>query len=114
MPEAIDDFTIQLPHSTDMHGCDLKIYRGLDRLWGMVERYRMTSPLTITVIDNKAQHVRSISGNRDQATGWKLKDGKPPALTGTVEFPVTIRVEDARRSILKMRIQLEATIPNSR
>jgi len=113
MPREIDDFTILLPHSTDVHACDLKVYSSLDRLWRMVARYRMASPLTITVIDNKAERVRSISGDHDQATGWKLKDGTPRALGGNVEFPLTIRVQDARGSILKMRVQLEATIPNS-
>jgi hypothetical protein len=113
MPQEIDDFTILLSHSTDMHACDLKVYSGLDRLWRLVARYRMASPLTITVIDNKAEHVRSICGNHDQATGWKLKEGTPPALAGSVEFPLTIRVQDARRSILKLRVQREVTMPNS-
>ena len=107
MPEAIDDFTIQLAHSTDMHACDLKVYSGLDRLWRMVARYRMASPLTITVIDNKAEHMRSICGDHDQTTGWKLKEETPRALASNVEFPLTIRVQDARGNTLKMRVQLK-------
>ena len=113
MPQEIDDFTIPLAHSTDMGACDLKVYSGLDRLWRMVARYSMASPLAITIVNNKAEQVRSIRGNHDQATGWKLKDETPPARAGNVEFPLTIRVQDARGSILKMRVQLEATIPNS-
>jgi hypothetical protein len=41
MQRQIDDFTIILPHSTDMGACDLKVYSGLDRLWRMVARYTM-------------------------------------------------------------------------
>jgi hypothetical protein len=116
MPQEIDHFTIPVPQSIDMGACDLEVYSGLHRLWRMVARYTMASPLTITVVDNKAEHVRSIRGSYDQATGWKLRDATStvvPAVPGNVEFPVTIRVQDARGSILKMRVQIEATIPNS-
>jgi hypothetical protein len=44
MPKGIDDFTIVLPELTDMAACELKVYDGLDRLWRMVERYKMTLP----------------------------------------------------------------------
>jgi hypothetical protein len=42
MPQGIDDFTIILPELTDMAACELKVYDGLDQLWRMVERYKMT------------------------------------------------------------------------
>ena len=35
MPQAIDDFTIDLPELTDMAACELKVRDGLDRLWRM-------------------------------------------------------------------------------
>jgi hypothetical protein len=109
MNQQIDDFTIPLPHSTDMGACDLKVYSGLERLWRMVARYSMASPVTITVVDNKSEHVRSICGDHDPATGWKLRDETPtlaPALAGNVEFPLTIRVQDDKGNILKMRLQV--------
>lgn len=75
MPQEIDDFTILLPQSINMDACDLKVYSGLDRLWRMVARYTMAFPLTITVVDNKAEHVRSIlrrsrSSDRMETEGW--------------------------------------------
>jgi hypothetical protein len=112
MPQEIDDFTIALHQSTDMGVCDLEVYRGLERLWRMVERYAMRSPISISVVDNTAGHVRSIRGNRHQATGWKLNDQTPtlaPALAVNVEFPLTIRVQDARGNILKMRLQVRGS-----
>ena len=57
MAHAMDDFTIILPALTDMACCDLKVYDGLDRLWRMVERYKMTAPMTITVVLNLADNV---------------------------------------------------------
>jgi hypothetical protein len=112
MPQEIDDFTILLRHSTDMGACDLEVYCGLEQLWRMVDRYAMRSPISISVVDSKAGHVRSICGNHHQATGWKLSDQAPslaPALAGDVEFPLTIRVQDARGNILKMRLQLRGS-----
>jgi hypothetical protein len=112
MPREIDDFTIALPQSTDLGDCDLEVYRGLERLWRMVERYAMRSPILISVVDSKAGHVRSIHGNHDQATGWKLSDQTPtltPALAGNVELPLTIRVQDAKGNILKMRLQVRSS-----
>ena len=50
----MDDFTIILPELTDMTSCDVKVYEGLERLWRMVERYKMTAPITITVVDKTA------------------------------------------------------------
>jgi hypothetical protein len=47
MPKGIDDFTIILPVLTDMAACELKVYGGFDRLWRMVERYKMTAPIAI-------------------------------------------------------------------
>ena len=110
MPHAIDDFTIILPALPDMPSCDLKVYDRLDRLWRMVERYKMTTPLTITVVDSGARHVRAIRGDRIQAGAWQLQD-TPTAATlpfeSEFEFPLTINVQDAKGNILKMRLQLE-------
>jgi hypothetical protein len=74
VPEEIDDFTIVLPGLIDMGTCDLKVYNDLDRLWRMVERYKMTAPIMISVVDNKAKYVRAICGNPHQAADWQLKD----------------------------------------
>ena len=108
MPETIDDFTIVLPELSDMANCELKRYDGLDRLWRMVERYKMTAPIAIRVVDNKARCVRAIRGTRYQAGGWQLEDettAVAPPLAGEVEFPLSINVQDARGNILKMRLQ---------
>jgi hypothetical protein len=59
MPQRIDDFTIVLPELTDMAACELKVYDGLDRLWRMVERYKMTAPIAIRVVDNNGTVARS-------------------------------------------------------
>jgi hypothetical protein len=56
MPQEIDDFTTVLPELIDMASCELKVYEGLDRLWRMVERYKMTAPIPIRVVDNKARN----------------------------------------------------------
>ena len=60
MSQEIDDFTIVVPELTDMATCELKMYHGLDRLWRMVDRYKMTAPIAIRVLDNKARCVRAI------------------------------------------------------
>ena len=73
----------------------------------------MTSPLTITVLDNKAERVRSICGNLHQATGWELKNESEPAVAANAEFPLTIRVQDARGNILKLRVELEPAATGS-
>jgi hypothetical protein len=62
MPRTIDAFTIVLPELTDMAAYELKVYDGLDRLWRMVERYKMTAPIAIRVVDNKARSVRALRG----------------------------------------------------
>ena len=104
MPKGIDDFTIVLPELTDMAACELKVYDGLDRLWRMVERYKMTAPIAIRVVDNKARCVRAIRGTRYQAAGWQLQD----------EYPPNINLQDAKENILKMRIQLGIPKPELR
>ena len=110
MAQGIDDFTIILPKLTDMAACELKVYEQLDRLWRMVERYKMTSPITISVVDNKARCVRGVRASREQAGAWQLMDEPttvPPPLGAEVEFPLTIIAQDAKGNILKMRLQLE-------
>jgi len=39
----MDDFTIALPQWINVVACELEMYGGLDHLWRMVERYKMTS-----------------------------------------------------------------------
>ncbi len=114
MPRGIDDFTIVLPELTDMAACELKVYDGLDRLWRMVEKYKMTAPITIRVVDNKAKCIRVLRGNRHQAASWQLEDEStavelPPG--GEVEFPLSINVQDAKGNILKMRAQVGVPKP---
>jgi hypothetical protein len=114
MPQGIDDFTIVLPELTEMATGELKVYYGLDRLWRMVERNKMTAPIAIRVVDNKARCVRTIRGNRYQAAGWQLEDettAPAPPLGGEVEFPLTINVQDAKGNILKMRLQFGVQKP---
>jgi len=109
MPQGIDDFTIVLPQFRDMGACELNVYSGLDQLWRMVERYKMTAPVTIRVVDHNDRHVRTISGHQHQTAGWQLKDeisAVDQATAGEVEFPLTIAVQDSRGNILKMRLQL--------
>jgi hypothetical protein len=114
MPHQMDDFTILLPELTDLTSGELKVYDGLDQLWRMVERYKMTAPITITVVDNAARHVRAIRGDRIQAGAWQLRDtptAATPPFEGEFEFPLILNVHDAKGNILKMRLQLEAAKP---
>ena len=109
MPQAIDDFTIILPEFTDVLTGEVEIYHGLDQLWRMVEHYKMTAPLAIRVIDNKARCVRTIRGNHDSTTGWQLEEESSAlrsAFEDEVEFPLTINTQDTKGNILKMRLQL--------
>src|SRR2546430_14446236 len=109
MPQGIDDFAIVLPQFRDMGVCELKVYNELDQLWHMVERYKMTAPITIRVVDHNDRHVRTISGHQHQTASWQLKDevtAVDQATAGEVEFPLTIGVQDSRGNILKMRLQL--------
>lgn len=80
----------------------------------MVETYKMTAPIAIRVVDNKARCVRAIRGTRYQVGGWQLEDEIPavaPPLGGEVEFPLTINAQDAKGNILKMRVQLGVPEP---
>jgi hypothetical protein len=105
MSHEIDDFTIPLHHSTDMAACELRVYSDLDRLWRMVDRYKMTPPISIHVVDSKEACVRAICGKHDHANGWHLNDEAPVAAPADgPEFPLTLRVRDARGNILKMRL----------
>ena len=90
----MDDFTIVLPELADIGSGDLKVYDGLDQLWRMVERYKMTAPITITVVDKTARYVRAIRGHRIRQGAWQLEDATPP-LGGEFEFPLTLKVQDA-------------------
>ena len=107
MPQEVDDFTIILPEWIDMANCELEMYDGLDRLWQMVERYRMTAPIAIRVIDNEATCVRTIRGIRSQIAVWQLED-EPTAVTPSIESkirsPLTLNVQDAKGNVLKMRL----------
>ena len=114
MPQKIDDFTIVLSEWTDIAECELNVYAGLDRLWSMLERYKMTAPITITVLDNQARCIRAIRGNRSQAAGWQLKDeatAVTPPIASEVEPPLILRVQDGKGNVLKMRLQLEVVKP---
>ena len=105
---------IVLPEWTDMAECDLKVYQGLDRLWRMLERYKMTAPIAIRVVDNQARCMRAIRGNRSQAAGWQLEDqatAVTPPIESEVELPLTLHVQDAKGSVLKMRLQLGVVKP---
>ena len=109
MPQGIDDFTIILPEFTDMAACELKVYEQLDRLWRMVERYKMTTPITIRVVDNMARFVQAFRANHDQAGAWQLIDEPTAVLSplgGEIGFPLTINAQDAKGNVLKMRLQL--------
>jgi hypothetical protein len=109
MLQGMDDFTIVLSELTDMATFGLPTYKRLNRLWRMVERYKMTAPLAITVIDSKARRVRAFRGDQHPTTGWQLEDEMPPVkplLGHEVEFPLTIKAQDAKGNILKMRVQL--------
>ena len=83
----------------------------------MVERYKMTAPIAIRVVDNKARCVRAIRGTRYQAAGWQLEDetnGVAASLGGEVEYPLTINLQDAKGNVLKMRLQLGIPKPEFR
>ena len=110
MSRTVDDFTIVLPQLRDMGASELKVYSEINKLWQMVERYRMTTPITIKIVDHKDRYIRTIRGRHDQIAGWQLVD-EPSAIdqiaAAAVEFPLTIRVEDAKGNVLKMRLQVE-------
>jgi len=40
----------------------------------MVDRYKMTAPLSIRVVACNEACIRTICGNHDPATGWQLID----------------------------------------
>jgi hypothetical protein len=108
MSQELDDFTIIVPESADMATCELKVYEDLDRLWRMIEKYAMTAPIAIRLVDNKARCVRAIRGACHQSTGWQLEEEILPgaALPGDeFEFPLNINSQDAKGNILKMRLR---------
>lgn len=103
-----DDFTILLPEGTDILRCDLNVYVGLHHLWRMVERYKMTSPVTFRVVDKQARCVRSFRGTHTLEGNWQLEETavaeSSPEVTA-VEFPLNVNSEDAKGNLLKMRVQ---------
>jgi hypothetical protein len=104
MAHEVDDFTISWHESTDMGACDLKVYSDLDRLWRMVDKYKMKTPISISVVDSNEVRLREIRGNHDPATGWHLNNEASFVVpVDASEFPLTLRVGDARGNILKMR-----------
>jgi hypothetical protein len=106
MAPEVDDFTIPWHESADMGACDLKVYSDLDRLWRMVDRYKMKSPISICVVDRNDACIREIGGIHDPATGWHLNDETSVVVpVDGPELPLTLRVRDARGNILKMRVQ---------
>src|ERR1051326_1384146 len=110
MALEFDEFTIPLHEPTDMGACDLKVYSDFDRLWRMVDRYKMKTPISISVVDRNEICIRTIGGNHDRATGWHLNDETSiAAQPGEPEFPLTLRVQDAAGNILKMKLQLAPT-----
>ena len=70
MSQEIDDFTIVVPELTDMATCELKMYHGLDRLWRMVDRYKMTAPIAIRV-----RITRRDASGQFAALAIKARDG---------------------------------------
>src|ERR1051326_5686262 len=115
MALEVDDFTISWHESTDMGACDLKVYSDLDRLWRMVDKYKMKTPISISVVDRNEICIRIIGGTHDPATGWYLKDETSVVVpVDRPEFPFTLRVRDAAGNILKMRLQREGVRPKAR
>jgi len=115
MAQQVDDFTIPWHESTDMGACDLKVYSDLDRLWRMVDRYKMKAPISISVVDRNDACIREIGGIHDPATGWLLNDETSVVVpVDGPELPLTLRVRDARGNILKMRLQCERARPKAR
>jgi hypothetical protein len=112
MPQGIDDFTILLPKGIDLATCGLETYDGLDRLWRMIERYKMIAPIAIRVVDNAARCIRAIRGTRSNQTAcWQLEDetrAPAPPLGGEIAFPLTLNSQDATGNILKMRLHIGA------
>jgi hypothetical protein len=105
----MDDFTIALPQWINLVACELEMYRGLDHLWRMVDRYKMTAPIAIRVLHGRAGCVRTILADRNQTTSWQLKDETTAAERssgGKIELPVTLELKDAKGNILKIRLEL--------
>ena len=115
MAQEVDDFSIPWQESTDMGACDLKVYSDLDRLWRMVDKYKMKTPISISVVDSNEVCLREIRGNHDPATGWHLNNEASVVVSvDGPEFPLTLRVRDARGSILKMRLQIDGVRQKAR
>lgn len=105
-----DDFTILLPEGIDILRCDLDSFVGLHHLWGMVERYKMATPVTFRVVDKQARCVRSFRGTFAVDGNWHLQEIDVTQSAGEVhEFPLNINSEDAKGNVLKMRIQQPAS-----
>jgi hypothetical protein len=97
-----------------MGACDLKVYSNLDRLWRMIDRYKMKTPISISVVDRNDVCIREIGGLHDHATGWHLNDETSFLVpVDGPESPLTLRVRDARGNILKMRLRREGARPKA-
>jgi hypothetical protein len=103
-----DDFTILLPEGADILRGDLNVYVGLHHLWRMVERYKMTSPVTFRVVDKRARCVRSFRGTHTLEGNWQLEEtaaAQPSPEEVALELPLNLNSEDAKGNVLKMRVQ---------
>jgi hypothetical protein len=103
-----DDFTILLPEGADILRGDLNVYVGLHHLWRMVERYKMTSPLTFRVVEKRARYVRSFRGTHTLEGNWQLEEtaaAQPSPEEVALELPLNLNSEDAKGNVLKMRVQ---------
>lgn len=107
MARGGDDFTVILPPGFDAAACGWKEYEGLDRLWRMVERYQLTAPVAVEVVDRLGHSVREFHGTRGQGGGWQLEEAPVPTEApphGEPEFPLILKMRDAKGNILKMRL----------
>lgn len=108
--QQIDDFTIIVPERIDIAHCEVEVYERLDRLWKMVERYKMTAPLAITIFDSEARCLRVLRGVRNRIGGWHLEDQASevtPHIEGEVQSALILNAKDAKGNVLKMRLELE-------
>jgi hypothetical protein len=73
----------------------------------------MTAPITITVVD-RPDTFGQFGAIVSRQGAWQLEDATnaaTPPLGGEFEFPLTLKVQDAKGNILKMRVQREVAKP---